>query len=133
MKVVQVRAYFVHGIADRVVRGGDAMPLQEFLGETLAGFQLGRRFGGAEGAPAAAGEFVHHSEHQGQFGTDHCEIGLDLAGDAGERVQAFDVSGKAFRFFGDPAISGRAVDLRHARRLPQLPDQRVLAPSTADD
>jgi len=115
------------------MRGGDAMSLKEFLGEALAGFQLGGRFGGAEGAPASARELVHDAKHEGQFGTDHGEIGLDLAGDAGERVQAFDVSGKAFRFFGDAAISGRAVDLRHARRLPELPGQRVLAPSTADD
>jgi hypothetical protein len=48
MKVVQVFTHFVHGIADRVVRGRDAMPLQKLLGKTLACFQLGGRLGGAE-------------------------------------------------------------------------------------
>ena len=82
MKVVQVFTHFVHGIANRVVRGRDAMPLQKFFGETLARFQLGGGLCGTESAPAAAREFIDHAKHQRKFRSNHSEIGLDTTSDA---------------------------------------------------
>ena len=53
------------------------MALHEFLGETLAGFQLRRRFCGTENTPAAPGEFIHHAKLQRQLRTNHGQIRLD--------------------------------------------------------
>ena len=127
------RADIFRGIADRVMRSGNVVALQEFLGEALTGFKLGGSPGRAERSPAALVEFVHYPEHQRQFRSNDCEIGLNLVGHGEQRVQALDVGWNALRLFCDPAISRSAVDLRDARRLPEFPDQRVLASAAADD
>ena len=78
-------------IANRVMRRRDAVPLHEFLGEAFARFQLRGRLGRTEDAPAAAREFVHHSQLQRQFGADHGQIRLNLVGQRHQRVDALDV------------------------------------------
>jgi hypothetical protein len=108
-------AYLFGGITDRIMRRGNMVALQEFLGKALAGFELSRGHGGAEGAPASSGEFVDHAEHQRQFRADHGEIGLDAIGEFDHRVEALHIDRDALRFVGDAAIAGRAVDFRDPR------------------
>jgi len=110
------------------------MPLEKFFGEAFAGLQLSSSLGRPERTPAATRKFVHHSEHQRQFRPDNSKVRLDLIGDSDERIQALDISGDALRFFSAmPPLAGRAVDFTYPRRLPEFPNQRMLAPSAADD
>src|SRR5579863_7631009 len=62
MKVAESGADLVEGIADGEVSGRNAMALQKFLGETLAGLKLGGRLRRAEDAPSAAVELVDYAE-----------------------------------------------------------------------
>src|SRR5205807_7842884 len=65
-------------IANRIMSGGNTVALQEFLGKALAGLEPGSGLGWAECAPASSREFVDQAEHERQFGTHNCEVGLDL-------------------------------------------------------
>jgi hypothetical protein len=71
---------FIHGIADRIVRRGNAVALHEFFGEALAGFQLRGGFGGSEDAPASFSEFVDYSELERDFWTYYRQVWFDLIG-----------------------------------------------------
>jgi hypothetical protein len=109
------------------------MALEEFLGEALAGFESRGGAGGADGAEAAAGEFVDDTEHEREFGTDDGEVGLELVGEGEHGVEAFEIDGEAVGFFGDAGVAGGANNLRGAGRLAKLPDESVLAASGAKD
>ena len=91
----------VEGLARerRIGRGGNAVALQEFLGEGLGAFELRGGLARPEAAQAGGGEGVDDADHQRAFGADDGEA--DLLG-LGERHEAGDVLG------GD-------VDVAHAR------------------
>ena len=133
MEVWQRIAHLLRRIADGIMRRGNAVALQEFLGKALAAFQLRGSLGGAERAPASAREFVHHAEHQRQFRPHDGEVGLNLVRERDHGVEALDVDRDALRLIRDAAVPGRAVDFRDPRRLPELPHQGVLASAAADD
>ena len=88
---------------------------------------------GPKCAPAAAREFIDNSQHERQFRADHREIGLNSIGHRDHRFETLQVDGRHFGFVGDAAVAGSAVELGDARRLPQLPNQSVLASAAADD
>ncbi len=113
------------------MRRRNVVPLQKFLGETLARFQLRRRLRRTKRPPAPPRELIHHSQHQRQFRPDHCQVGLQPVRQCNHRIQALQVDGNAFRLFGNAAIAWRAINLSHPRRLRQLPHQRMLAAAAA--
>src|SRR6266704_7134065 len=133
MEVRQRRRDLIDGGANGIVGGGNVVALQEFLGKALAGFQARGRLRWPKNSPTATGELVHDAERQGKLGTDNRQAGLDAAGGFQQRVQALDVSGNAFGLSTDAPVSGRAIELRNSRRLPQLPHQSMFAPAAAND
>ena len=133
VKVAQRCAHFIHRVANRVCRGRNVMTLEKFFGEALARLKLRCRAGRSEHWPTPAREFVDYAHCERQLGTDYGEIRLQARRQRGHGVEALQIGGQALRVIADAAISGRAIKLRNARRLPQLPHQRVLAPATAQD
>ncbi len=107
------------------------MPLQKFLGETLARLQLRRGLRRTKHRPSAPRELIHHAQSERQFRADHGQIRLQPRRQAHDRIQALQIGGQAFRVVRNSAVPGRAIKLRNARRLPQLPHQRMLAPAAA--
>src|SRR6516225_3311200 len=105
------------------------MTLQEFLGEAFARFELGRSPGWAEHAPTAPIKFVDDTESERQFRTNDCQVWLQSIRQLDDGIQAFEIRGKAFGLVANAAISRGAVQLRNPRRSPQLPHQRMLAPT----
>ena len=77
MKMRQGLVNIVQGTADGIVRRGNVVALHEFLGETLARFELRRRLGGAEDAQAAPGEFIDHPRLERNFRSHHGQIRLN--------------------------------------------------------
>src|SRR2546428_2720386 len=57
---------------------------------------------------------------------------MKLGGQRGQRIDALDINRKALGLIGNAAVSRSAINLAHARRLPQLPNQRVLAAAASD-
>ena len=133
MEVRQRIAHLFRGIADRIMRRGNVVALQEFLGKALAGFKLRGGLRWPESAPASPREFIHHAEHQRQFRPHDREVGLDLVGKRDHGVEALDVCRDALCLVRDAAVARRAVDFCGSRRLPELPDQGMLASAAADD
>ena len=77
MEVRQRIAHLFRRIADRIMRRGNAVALQKFLGKALAGFKLRGGSGRTERTPASSREFVHHPQHQRQFRPYDREVRLD--------------------------------------------------------
>ena len=63
----------------------------------------------------------------------HCHVRLDLVRGRQQAGQALGIAGQAGGFFTDAAIPRQAIHLLHARRLAQLPHQRVLPASSANN
>ena len=106
------------------------MPLQEFLRKTLARLQLRRSLGRPKHRPAPPRELIHHAQRQRQLRPYHRKVRLHLHPQSHHRIQALQIDRQAFRVVRNAAVARRAIQLRNARGLPQLPHQRVLA-STA--
>src|ERR1019366_957746 len=102
-------------------------------GEALAGLELCGRSGGTEGAPASSREFVYYAQHKREFRPDDGEVRLNPVAERDHRVEALYVDRKALRLIRDTAVARRAVDFRGAGRLPELPNQGMLASAAADD
>ena len=133
MEVRQRVVHLLRSIADRIMRRGNVVALQKFLGKALAAFQLSGGLRWPERAPASPREFVHYAEHQRQFRPHDGEVGLDLVSERDHGVEALDVDRDALRLVRDPAVARRAVDFCDPRRLPELPHQGMLASAAADD
>src|ERR1700691_2551331 len=131
VKVRQGHTHFLHRIADRISSGRNTMPLQKFFREALARLQLRRRLGGPKRRPAAPCKLIHHSQSQRQFRTNHRKVRPHLLTQSDHRIQALQVNGQQFRIIRDAAIAWRAIKLRNARRLLQLPHQSMLASPVA--
>jgi hypothetical protein len=113
------------------MRGGNSVPLHEFLGEAFTGLELRGRFGWAEYRPAPASELINDPKLKRQFRADHGQVWLELTCNSHNRFQAFQIDGDTFGFVTDPAVPGSAVEFGDARRLPQLPGESVLASAVA--
>ena len=109
------------------------VPLQEFLGEALAGFKLCGGARGPESSPAAASELVDNAEHQRELRADDGQVGPDLIRHRDHRVQAFQIDGEALGLFGNARVAGCAINFSRSRRLSKFPYERVLAASAAEN
>ena len=125
--------HLLDGVTNCKRSGRNVMPLQKFLGEALARLQLSRCPSRTERRPSAPGKLIDHTQSQREFRTDHGQIGLQARRQARDRLQTLQIRRQTLRIVRDAAISGRAVKLRNARGLPQLPYQRVLAPAVSED
>src|SRR5271163_2397469 len=105
------------------------MPLQKFLSEALASLQLRRSLGRPERRPAPPRKLVHHTQSQRQFRTNHRKIRPQPITQSNHRIQALQINRQAFRLVGNAPIPRRTIKLRNPRRLPQLPNQSMLATS----
>src|SRR5215831_6492706 len=106
------------------------MPLQKLLSEALARFQLRCCLGRTKHAPATAYEFVNDAKGQRQLWTNHRQIRLQASRQGGNRIEVFQIGGKTFGIIGNSAVPRGTIELRNPRRLPQPPNQRVLASTT---
>ena len=113
--------------------GGNTVALHEELSKALAAFHLGGGLGGAEDGILALLEFVNDTGYERDFRADDGEVGTDAVGDLEHGVYALHVAGEALGFVADAAIAGNAIELLHAGRLLQLPNQCVLAATAAND
>jgi len=121
-------------VEHRVAAGGDAVPLQELLGECLAAFEL--RGGGAwsEHAQTGGAKPIDYTGDQRRLRADHGEIHRFALR---QRQQRVEVGGRhrdiaAFGFAGGAGIARRHQHFAHARGLRELPGQRVFAATIAD-
>ena len=74
MKQRQSRLHLCDRIANRIRRRGNLMPLQKFLRETLAAFQLCPSLRRPKYWPTPLHEFVHYAQRQRQFRTNHRQV-----------------------------------------------------------
>ena len=133
MKMSESGTHLLDGITDGKGSGRNMVPLEKFLGKALARLQLCGGARGSERGPTAPREFVDHSQRERQFRADDGQIRLQAVREGRDRVQALQVDGQALRVVGNATVPRRAIKLRNARRLPQLPYQRVLAPTASKD
>ena len=122
------------GVGERpVLRGRDAVPRHERLREVLRALELRRGLDRAEDREPRGAERVDDARRERRLRTDDGERDLLLAregdelGDGGQR----DVRER--RLARRAGVAGRDEHLRHARRLRELPRERVLAAAAADD
>ena len=121
---------------ERAIGGrGDAVALEEILGECFRAFELRREAARAKAAQAGCLEGIDHAEHQRPLGADDGQVDL-----RGQRVthEAVDVLGGDVDVAHPPlerraGVARRDVDLRDARRLRDLPRECVLAAAGTDD
>src|SRR5215469_15048499 len=114
MEMPESGADVLDGVANGKRGCRDVMPLQKFLGKTLARLELRSGLGGPKHGPSPAPEFVHNAEGQRQFRSHHGQVRLQADSQGGNRVQALQVRGYALCVIADAAISRRAVKLRDA-------------------
>src|SRR5207302_7898427 len=107
-------------------------PVEKLLSEALARFQSCRCFGRTESLPPPPGELIDYAQGQRQFRSDHGKVRMNLGGQRDKRIDALDINRKALGLIGNAAVSRCTINLAHARRLPQLPNQRVLAAAASD-
>ena len=113
--------------------GGDAVALHETLGEILGAFELRGLARRAEDRQARRAEGIDHAGGERRFRADHGEGDLLVLGEVDEFVD------RGQRHVLEAVLARRAgiargdIDLLDARRLCQLPGQRVFAAAGADD
>jgi hypothetical protein len=114
---------------DEVRRGRHAAAFHQLLRVRLGALDARGRRGGAEGGDARRGQLVDEAGHERGLGTDDDEIDRALAGHADEVVcrQALDPVA------GDAGVARRSEHLGLLGAPEQRADERVLAPSAADD
>jgi hypothetical protein len=108
---------------------------EEVLGEGLAALQPRGGGGGAEHAQAGGAEQVDDAGHQRRLGADDGQVDVLVAG---QFAQAFQVVGldrhvAALGLERGAGVARRDQHFVHARRLGELPGQRVLAAAGTDD
>jgi len=114
-------------------RGRNMVALQKLLGKDLAPLQLRGLLGRSHNRPAALAKRVSDSVHQGQFWPDNSEVRTKPFGQRHQFRHVRGIGRQALRFGFDPAVSGHAPNLVHARTLLQLPHQGVFPPASAND
>src|SRR5579884_545602 len=114
------------------LRRGDAVPLQEFLRENLAAFELRRNLRGPENWEAPRSKRVTDSVDEWQLRSHNRQVRTTFLGQFNQSRRVSRIHADAFGFLGNPAVAGRAPDLFYSWALPQLPHQSVLAPAASD-
>jgi hypothetical protein len=111
------------------------MAHQEFLGELLAALKARREAARAEAGQAGRLERVDDAEHERSFGSDHGEADVLRTRERHEpgNVHGGDRDIPALRFRRRAGVARRDQDFADARRLRELPGERVLAAAAADD
>ena len=72
-------------------------------------------------------------EHQRQFRAHDRQVSPQLRGQIGRRLYVVQIQRHALHIVRDSAVPRRAPDFLDRRALRELPYNRVLAPTTADD
>ena len=116
-----------------VARGGNLVPRHELLGEILGGLELRRRPGGAENLQPARAELVDDARRQRRLGTHDRQVDVLLYGEVGDRAEVGERDVLKPRLDGGAGIAGGDEDFLHPRALRELPGQRMLAASAAND
>ena len=118
-----------------VRRGGNAVALEEILGEGLRAFEPRSEFARPEAAQSRGRERVAEADDERRFGTDDGEADLFALGESeqGRHVVRGDVDVGRVRLEPRARVARRDEDLRHARRLRNFPGQRVFATAGTDD
>ena len=117
------------------------MALHEALRENFRGFELRGFLVRSPNAQAVLFEQIDDAEGQRIVGANDREVRAHLAREGeqpgqvlGGDVDAFDrLAGFCDALVGDAGIPRRAPHLRDARRLRQLPDERMLPPARTYD
>jgi hypothetical protein len=118
-----------------VSRRRNAMPSQEVLREGLRAFELCARGERTEALQAGCLEAIHDAADERYLGAHDRQLDplgareLDQCREVVDRYR--DVA--RLRFGGSAGIAGRHEHFRDARRLRELPGDRMLAPAAADD
>lgn len=116
-----------------VFGGGDPVTLHEGLGEVLRALELRRFLGRAEHLQAALAEVVDDAGRQRRFRADQGEGNLLVLGEIGEIVERAQLDVLQARILRGAAVAGRNVDGLNARRLGELPGERMFAAAGTDD
>ena len=109
------------------------MPLHELLRENLAAFELRGYLRRPQQREAARGKFVGDAANQRNLRTNNRQIRAELRSKIGRSSHIAQIKRKTFRIALDSAIARRTPDFLHARRLRELPHQRMLAAATTDN
>jgi len=106
--------------------------LHEGLGKSLGALELCRRLRGAKDAQALGAKDIDDARRQRPLGADHGQGDALLLRPARELGRVADRHVLQRWVERGAAVARRHINLRHARRLLELPGQRVFAPATAD-
>ncbi len=116
VKMCERIGQLIGGTADSVMRGRQMMPLHEFFGEHLAGFQLRRPLRRTKDSHAAAREFIYQAKAQWNLRADDGEIGLFGDHHSDKVIEIFLINGNATSQRRNAAIAGRANHFLHTWR-----------------
>jgi hypothetical protein len=114
-------------LADLGVRRRDAVLLHEELREDLRALELGGEPVRPEGRQPPARELVHEAERERQLRPDDGQVDLHRLREVRQLDHVLDADREAGRERGHAGVPRRGEDVRDARRLGQLPHERVLA------
>jgi hypothetical protein len=119
----------------RIVRGRDVVTGEEVLGEGLGAFQLRGDARRPEAGEAGGAEAVDDAGGERRLGTDHGQGDVFLQRQLEQSVDVGrgDLGVAHARFRRRAGIARRDDHVAHARRLLELPGQRVLAAAGTDD
>ena len=117
-----------HRLGDRHPRGA-----HHVLGEALRALDLSRRRARAEDRDPAAAQLIRDARHEWRLGPDHDEVGADRPGELEQAVAVLRADRMALPELCDARIPGRGVNRVDRRALRELPGQRMLPPTGADD
>jgi len=116
-----------------VVGGRNAVPLHERLREILRALELRGFARRPEDLQAARAEQVDDAGRERRFGPDERECDAFAFREVGERVERRDVDVLQTLVLRRAAIAGRDIDHLNARRLRELPRERMFAATGTDD
>ncbi len=116
-----------------VFRRRNGVALHERLREVLRAFELRGFLGRAENLQAARAEQVDDTRRERTFRADHGQRNLLFLGEIGERGRIGDVDIEQTLVLSRAAVARRDINHLHARRLRELPCERMFATAGTDD
>ena len=116
----------------KVVVNDLAGALAQFLGETLAPFELGGLFRGAEGIDPGRAQRIGQPVDQWRFGADHDEADGIVLCEGDDGIVIGRIEGCAFGKLCYARVAGRRPQLVAQRRLRQFPAKSMFAPAAAE-